>query len=228
MKVVIATIKSWNIKNAEKLNENLNEDVAITIVSTPKGLVVEKMLKINPDFIFFPHWSWMIPSEIYEKFNCVVFHMTDLPYGRGGSPLQNLIIRGVTKTKISALKVIEKFDAGPIYSKRNLELQGTADDILKRASKIIFKSMIPEIINTNIIPMEQTGEVVIFNRRSPEESVLQEQLTLEQFYDQIRMLDGEGYPKAFIRLGDYKLTFSKASLKSDEIIAEVKIVEDKL
>ncbi len=27
------------------------------------------------------------------KFECVCFHMTDVPYGRGGSPLQNLIIR---------------------------------------------------------------------------------------------------------------------------------------
>ena len=30
--------------------------------------------------------------------------MTDLPYGRGGSPLQNLIIRGFESTKISAIE----------------------------------------------------------------------------------------------------------------------------
>ena len=39
--------------------------------------------------------------------------MTDLPFGRGGTPLQNLIVKGFDKTKISALKVTKGIDAGP-------------------------------------------------------------------------------------------------------------------
>ena len=44
--------------------------------------------------------------------------MTDLPYGRGGSPLQNLILKGKKTTKITAFKMIDKIDAGPIYLKK--------------------------------------------------------------------------------------------------------------
>ena len=51
-----------------------------------------------------------IPTEIFTSFECIVFHMTDLPYGRGGSPLQNLIVRGHKKTKVSALKVVKEVD----------------------------------------------------------------------------------------------------------------------
>jgi len=37
--------------------------------------------------------------------------MTDVPYGRGGSPLQNLIVRGHTETKLTALRCVRDLDA---------------------------------------------------------------------------------------------------------------------
>ena len=51
-------------------------------------------------------------------------------------------------------------------------------------------------------------------------------MSLIQIYDHIRMLDGEGYPKAFLRFGPYRIEFSRASYKGDKIIADVEIVED--
>lgn len=63
--------------------------------------------------------------------------MTDLPYGRGGSPLQNLIKRNIENTKISAIKVVKDLDAGDIYLKRDLNLNGTADEILGLGGTII-------------------------------------------------------------------------------------------
>ena len=47
----------------------------------------------QPEYIFFPHWSEIVPEDTIKKYDCVCFHMTDLPYGRGGGPLQNLIVR---------------------------------------------------------------------------------------------------------------------------------------
>ena len=46
--------------------------------------------------------------------------MTDLPFGRGGSPLQNLLLRDIEKTKISLIKMNNKLDQGDIVQKRNL------------------------------------------------------------------------------------------------------------
>ncbi len=81
--------------------------------------------------------------------------MTDLPFGRGGSPLQNLIERGIENTKISAIKVDDGIDTGDIYFKESLNLNGTADEIFIRASQIIFNKMIPKIINEKILPKKQ-------------------------------------------------------------------------
>ena len=44
--------------------------------------------------------------------------MTDLPFGRGGSPLQNLIVRGYKSTKLTAIKVQSGIDTGDIYLKK--------------------------------------------------------------------------------------------------------------
>ena len=99
-KIIIATIKSWNIKNALKLKKNFINKYEVKIITKKEDLTYEKIIKINPEYIFLPHWSWIIPEEIYNNFECVVFHMTDLPFGRGGSPLQNLILRGIKKQKL--------------------------------------------------------------------------------------------------------------------------------
>ena len=48
--------------------------------------------------------------------------MTDVPFGRGGSPLQNLISRGIYETKISAFRCVAEMDAGPVYPKRPFSL----------------------------------------------------------------------------------------------------------
>ena len=63
--------------------------------------------------------------------------MTDLPYGRGGSPLQNLIQRGHNTTMLTALRCNEGCDTGDIYLKRSLSLCGTAEEIFIRADTII-------------------------------------------------------------------------------------------
>jgi methionyl-tRNA formyltransferase len=226
MNILIATIKSWNIKNAKQFKKKYSDSHHICIIENRNDLNYEKVKRMNPDFIFFPHWSWLVDREIYENFNCIVFHMTDLPFGRGGSPLQNLIDLGVNKTKISAIKIDGGIDTGDIYLKEDLELNGTADEIFMRTSKIIFVKMIPAILENNIVPYKQMGNVVSFNRRNPEQSELKKEFSLDRIYDYIRMLDGEGYPKSFIKFGKYRLEFSRASLKHGRIVADVEIIDE--
>lgn len=226
MRVMIVTIKSWNLQNAELVMSEFSEEIEWLLISNKENFNLEVVKKFKPDYIFFPHWSWIIPKEIYESYKCIIFHMTDLPFGRGGSPLQNLIIRRIKNTKISAVSVSEEIDAGAIYLKKDLDLEGSADEILARASKIIFFEMIPMIIRSNIKPVEQSGEIVRFNRRNPSESEIHNSIQeMEDIYNHIRMLDGEGYPKAFVKFGKYRLEFSGASFKDDKIMSSVVITE---
>lgn len=225
MRILIATIKQWNIDETIKLQEKYKGRHDIKLVTTKEELNQDFVKEFNPEYIFFPHWSEYIPSKIYEAYECVVFHMTDLPFGRGGSPLQNLIVRGIKETKISAIRVSKGFDAGPIYMKENMTLEGSASEILTRVSGVIFNKMIPRFLEEKPDAVPQEGEVVEFRRRTKEDGEIKPEMELETIYDYIRMLDAEGYPNAFMKYGDYVLEFSKAKYENGELTAAVRFVK---
>ena len=191
-------------------------------IRSPQELLCNSLERFEPEYVFFPHWSWNIPNDIFSRFKCVIFHMTDLPYGRGGSPLQNLIVRGHLETKLTALKCVSELDAGPVYLKRPLSLMGTAEEILIRASEVI-EEMIIEIINSQLNPTLQCGDVVEFKRRKPSDGSIADLVDLKNIFDYIRMLDADGYPHAFIALNSLFLEFTNATLTDDYVEAKVKI-----
>jgi methionyl-tRNA formyltransferase len=220
LRVVIATPH----KRHDALEKNIRELMRTEVlrVRAPAELESSILADFNPRFIFFPHWSWKIPANIFEEFECLIFHMTDLPFGRGGSPLQNLIVRGIRETQLTALRCVADFDAGPIYMKRPLSLFGSAEEILLRASKLT-EEMIKTIVREQPTPQPQIGEPTSFSRRTPRNGDLAELDELEKVFDYIRMLDADGYPSAFLETEHFRLEFSRASLKPDSIIADVKI-----
>ena len=195
-------------------------------ITQKEDLTPQTLETMSPRYIFFPHWSYIIPPDVYENYECIIFHMTDVPFGRGGSPLQNLISRGIYETKISALRCVKELDAGPVYLKRPLSLYGSAEEIYLRASEII-EDMICQIIKEQPVPVEQTGEITCFSRRKPEQSNIAELITLKQVFDHIRMLDADGYPHAFLETEHFRFEFERASIKKGQIIADVKITERK-
>ena len=148
--------------------------------------------------------------------------MTDLPFGRGGSPLQNLIVRGVYETKLSAIVCTSELDAGDVYLKRSLSLHGNAEEIYLRAAALTRDMMI-EIVQTQPSPIPQTGNPVVFRRRTPEEGNIGACEELSEVFDYIRMLDAEGYPPAFLEIGRLRLEFTRAALRNGRIEANVVI-----
>jgi methionyl-tRNA formyltransferase len=156
--VVIASSRPWNRDLSRRISAATGRKVVA--ITDPSELTADRLAKIAPEYVFFPHWSHIIKSDVYQSFACVIFHMTDLPYGRGGSPLQNLIVRGHTTTKISALKCVKDLDAGPIYLKRDLSLQGTAEEIFIRADTVI-EGMIKDMIAKSLKARPQRGQPVL-------------------------------------------------------------------
>ena len=221
MTYVVAASKNWRPEIAD--NISLQTGARVSLLTEKEKLNRKYLDEIDATTIFFPHWSYIIPPEIYENFECVIFHMTDLPFGRGGSPLQNLIVRGINETKISALRCVEEVDAGPIFMKKSLSLHGTAQEIYIRANKII-EEMIISLVKNKPDPQDQIGEVVMFKRRKGGEGNLSQLKILEQVYDFIRMLDADGYPNAFIETENLHFKFKNASLESDHILADVVIM----
>lgn len=215
---IVATVKPWNLgafrRHAPRLPGRWH------LIEDRESLTLERINALTPQYVFFPHWSWRVPTDILAATECVCFHMTDLPYGRGGSPLQNLIAAGHDSTVVTALRMVDELDAGPIYMKRPLELAGRAQDIYERLADLVYE-MVAEIVARKPAPEPQQGEPTVFKRRTPEQSRLPESGALDTLYDHIRMLDAETYPLAFLDHGNFRLEFTRAELLGDALTARV-------
>jgi len=222
MTYVIATSRIWYEELATRLQTLTGRE--FHLINRREDLTVERLAEIKPRYVFFPHWSHMVPSAVYEGFECVMFHMTDLPFGRGGSPLQNLIVRGISETRISAFRCVRELDAGPVYMKQPLSLYGAAEEIYLRAAKTIEK-MIVSMVEHEPDPAEQQGEIVCFSRRKPQDGCIADLTEVEQVFDHIRMLDAEGYPNAFLETEHLRLEFQRPSLKNGKIVSDVIITK---
>jgi methionyl-tRNA formyltransferase len=220
---LVAGCKSWHRRVFDDVLSRLAGDWHY--VGEREQLTVAKVRELGPRYAFFLHWSWKVPAEILEEVACVCFHMTDVPYGRGGSPLQNLISRGHRNTKLTALRMTAEFDAGPVYLKKNLSLEGGAEEIYLRACSL-SADMIQQIVQNEMQPLPQTGEPVNFRRRRPEESEIAKLDSLERLHDFIRMLDAEGYPSAFLSHAGYRFEFSRSALYDGRIVADVRITAE--
>lgn len=222
---IFASCKSWHRRAFDDMSAGANS--SWLYVSNANELETS-LSKIKPRYIFFLHWNWIVPEAIWKEYECVCFHMTDVPYGRGGSPLQNLILANHAQTMLTALRMVEHIDAGPVYAKRHLSLEGSAEEIYLRAGKLSIE-IIRWMIEHNPEPAPQEGKVITFKRRKPEQSSLPTVGDLRNAYDFIRMLDADGYPNAFVRHGEYKINFRNARLEGDRVISEVEIrLENKL
>lgn len=221
--LVIASTRHWNHVLASRLAEATGR--LVHWIDRRDQMRLAYLNRIAPAYIFLPHWSFIIPTDVLDAYETVVFHMTDVPFGRGGSPLQNLISRGIYETKVTALRCTPELDSGDVYAKTPLSLYGGAEEIYLRARDAIAR-MIVEIAVHQPTPTPQVGEATVFKRRTPEKSDIADLTSLEQVFDWIRMLDANGYPKAFARVGRFRLVFSRAAMYEDGVRADVCITLD--
>ena len=98
------------------------------------------------------------------------------------------------------------------YSKRS-----PADSMID-----ISKTIIGKFFQKNRIPVSKKVRQPYLQDARQSKGIFRTPNHYEVF-DRIRMLDADSYPPAFINIGQFKLEFSKASLKEESVIAEVKI-----
>lgn len=228
MKNSLTSPKTYLVLGCKPWNRRLFDEISRALpgrwcyVASPRDLRLDLVDELSPRYVFFLHWSWKVPDELVDRYECVCFHMTDVPFGRGGSPLQNLIVRGLSKTKLTALRMSREIDAGPVYMKRALSLDGGAEEIYLRAGRL-SAAMIQRMIRREPKPMPQRGKSVKFIRRKPEQSELGSSTSLEELHDFIRMLDAEDYPRAFLHHSGFRFEFSRPALYDGRIVADVTI-----
>ena len=113
---------------------------------------------------------------------------------------------------LTALRCSVDLDACDVYLKQPMSFHGSAEEIFLRADGLI-EQMIERIVREEPMAIAQQGEPVLFSRRSPAQSNLANcpEGDMRSWYDQIRMVDAEGYPHAFLELYVMRLELRRVS-----------------
>ena len=143
-----------------------------------------------------------------------MLHPSPLPKYRGGSPIQNQILRGENVSAVSIFLMDEGVDTGPILSQKPLSLDGGISEIFTRITKIGSEITL-QLLEHGLQPVSQNNEdATIYSRIKPKDNEITTNelrtMPVKYLYNKIRMLQAP-YPGAFIRTVDgYRLVITEA------------------
>lgn len=205
MKVVCVAYRQWAIDIYDKISINSTHD--FLIFRTKEEYDVKEIIEFEPDYILYYGWSWFIPNQIIDSFKCIMLHPSPLPKYRGGSPLQNQIINGETKSAVTLFFMNKLLDTGDIILQKELSLEGHLSEIFCRITRVGIELTEKFLRGDYQLYKQKEKEATYCNRRKPDES----EITLNELekkngtylFNKIRMLE-DPYPNAYIKTSDGK------------------------
>jgi methionyl-tRNA formyltransferase len=201
---------SWFNEYVPILKTNLEKDGhEVQLINSKKELG-------QGDVAFFLSCFEILDSERLKKHkHNIVVHASDLPKGKGWSPMTWQILEGKNEITLTLFEAIEKCDAGCIYLQTVIELDGT--ELIKEwQHKLALKtiSLCEEFIEKydGIQGTEQVGTESFYKRRRPIDSKLDADKTIREQFNLLRTVDNNRYPAYFEIAGNkYIVKIEKAS-----------------
>ena len=192
--ILVDNLDSWITPFAKEIQKQLakKHDTKLYFNSSdiPKG-----------DMLFLLGCISIISQEVLQrnKHNLVV-HESDLPKGRGWSPLSWQVLDGKNRIPIVLFEAAEELDAGTIYLRGSIELNGT--ELLpaikqKQGEKTI--DLVIQFMNQwpNVKGESQVGTPSYYPKRTEKDDALDAEKTIIENFDHLRIVDNEKYPAWF-------------------------------
>lgn len=155
------------------------------------------------DIYFYLSYGKIVNATLLSRHsNNLVVHASDLPRGRGWSPMTWRIIEGDNDIPVTLFEAAESVDSGAIYKQAILSFSGSEllSEIQHALGEAIndlcsyFVNEYPDIIHSAI---PQDGEATHYPRRRPEDSQIDINLPLKNNFNLLRTVDNEKYPAWF-------------------------------
>ena len=130
----------------------------------------------------------------------IVIHASELPKGKGWSPLTWQILEGKNKIPLTLFEANDKIDDGDIYLKDVLELKGgeLIQEIRKKLCVKLEQLIFKFLNDKNPKPIKQKGSETIYPRRNYTDSYLDSKKSISEQFNLLRVCDNEKYPAFFI------------------------------
>ena len=194
--VVTGGVDNWFTPFAEQLVEELSPTADATLLFCHED--VEKS-----DIVFYLSYHSVVPQAVLALGgNNLVVHASDLPHGRGWSPLTWQVLEGREGITLTLFEATDSVDAGPIYIQKNLELSGT--ELIKELREVIgiqtisicaqFVTQFFQMVNNS---HEQVGLATYYRRRTPDDSRIDPSRSIEDQFNLLRVVDNDRYPAFF-------------------------------
>jgi methionyl-tRNA formyltransferase len=210
MRILFCAYRDWALEVVSRIGAELREQ-DFSVAETAEELD-RKVQEGEWEVIALIGWSWKVPAEICNRHVVIGMHPSDLPKFAGGSPIQNQILAGVTRTKATLFRLNEQFDRGAIIDKEAFSLEGHLEDVFEeigRATYGLLKRFIDAYPN-NLYTPQPDGERHVVRRLKPEDSRLPlirrqsddavvanaPEMTCRELWDFIRCRE-DPYPNAF-------------------------------
>jgi len=155
------------------------------------------------DVAFFLGCEKVVGKELRarNRHNLVV-HASDLPRGKGWSPLTWQVLEGKDEIPVVLFEAVDRVDAGPVYGRRTmrftgLELIGEMRGELARATFSLCEEFLtgyPAVLERGV---PQAGEESFYPRRTPADSRLDPDRSLREQFRLLRVADNDRYPCFF-------------------------------
>jgi ribosomal protein S18 acetylase RimI-like enzyme len=173
---------------------------------------------VPADFCFCLSFSQIVPSSIRRQFkNTLVVHESELPQGRGWSPMSWQILAGSSRIPVTLIEAEDAVDTGRIYLQEWIELEGSelsADWRAKQArcTTSLCKRWVENYPASVETAREQQGDASYFEKRERAHSELDPNLSIVNQFELLRVVDNKRYPAFFnIRGQLYRLLIEKDS-----------------
>lgn len=154
----------------------------------------------NYDYVFVLGYTKILPKIFIERNKlAMVVHESNLPIGKGFSPLQWQILKKKNTIKINLIKLESKVDSGDIILTDNLKLNGSElyDEIRKKQAEATFK-LIDKFLSQKIIfYKKQEGKETFFRKRSPVDSKIDIKKSLKKSFNLLRICNNQKWPAFF-------------------------------
>ncbi|WP_035289866.1 formyltransferase family protein [Clostridium sp. KNHs214] len=190
---------SWIIPYIEELKEEIKE-------LGHKVRVIDDYKKITSgDLLFLLSCEKILPVS-YMKMNKhnLVVHESDLPMGKGWSPVTWQVLEGKDTIPVTLFEAAESVDAGNIYLQEFIHLDGSELlEEIKHKQGLYTKKLVLEFIKRypNVQGKSQQGEECFYPKRSPKDSQLDINKTIGEQFNLLRVVDNERYPAYFMLNG---------------------------
>lgn len=160
----------------------------------------EEMVK-GFDVVFVLGYTKILEQKILQSNKLIlVVHESDLPKGRGFSPIQWQVLEGNNNITVCLLEVTNKVDGGAIYDKIILKLNGLElyDELRAKQADATFK-VIMRFLNSypNNFAIPQSGDPSFYPRRYPSDSKLDIEKTISEQFNLLRICNNKKWPAFF-------------------------------